>query len=86
MAALTANPGTCVTQSAPRSGGTPIRFAVTVYPADRNQFEMEAGRVPAPDTTTPDGSVPAESRAGWEDEPSGSGSPHDNALDSVPGS
>jgi len=26
---------------------------VTVYPADRNQFEMEAGRIPAPDTTTP---------------------------------
>ena len=31
--------------------GKPIRFALTVYPADRNQFEMEAGRVPAPDTT-----------------------------------
>ena len=28
--------------------GKPIRFALTVYPADRNQFEMEAGRVPAP--------------------------------------
>jgi GntR family transcriptional regulator len=27
--------------------GTPIRFTVTVYPADRNQFEMEAGRVPS---------------------------------------
>lgn len=26
----------------------PIRFTVTVYPADRNQFEMEAGRVPPP--------------------------------------
>jgi GntR family transcriptional regulator len=26
--------------------GNPIRFTVTVYPADRNQFEMEAGRVP----------------------------------------
>jgi GntR family transcriptional regulator len=26
--------------------GKPIRFTVTVYPADRNQFEMEAGRVP----------------------------------------
>lgn len=25
---------------------TPIRFTVTVYPADRNQFEIEAGRVP----------------------------------------
>jgi GntR family transcriptional regulator len=24
----------------------PIRFTVTVYPADRNQFELEAGRVP----------------------------------------
>ena len=33
--------------------GKPIRFAVTVYPADRNQFEMEAGRIPAPDMTTP---------------------------------
>jgi GntR family transcriptional regulator len=26
--------------------GTPIRFTVTVYPADRNQFRMEAGHVP----------------------------------------
>jgi GntR family transcriptional regulator len=26
--------------------GRPVRFTVTVYPADRNQFEMEAGRVP----------------------------------------
>jgi GntR family transcriptional regulator len=26
--------------------GTPIRHTVTVYPADRNQFEMEAGDVP----------------------------------------
>ena len=26
--------------------GKPIRFTVTVYPADRNLFEMEAGRVP----------------------------------------
>jgi len=26
--------------------GKPIRFTVTVYPADRNQFELEAGRVP----------------------------------------
>jgi GntR family transcriptional regulator len=26
--------------------GHPIRFTVTVYPADRNQFEMEAGDVP----------------------------------------
>ena len=34
--------------------GKPIRFTLTVYPADRNQFEMEAGRIPAPDTTTPD--------------------------------
>jgi GntR family transcriptional regulator len=24
----------------------PIRFTVTVYPADRNQFEMRAGRIP----------------------------------------
>jgi len=28
--------------------GRPIRFTVTVYPADRNQFEMEAGDVPPP--------------------------------------
>jgi GntR family transcriptional regulator len=28
--------------------GNPIRFTVTVYPADRNQFEMEIGDVPAP--------------------------------------
>jgi len=27
--------------------GVPIRHTVTVYPADRNQFEMEAGAVPA---------------------------------------
>ena len=26
--------------------GTPIRFTVTVYPADRNQLELAAGRVP----------------------------------------
>jgi GntR family transcriptional regulator len=26
--------------------GQSIRFTVTVYPADRNQFQMEAGRVP----------------------------------------
>ncbi len=29
----------------------PIRFTVTVYPADRNLFEMEAGRVPPPETS-----------------------------------
>jgi GntR family transcriptional regulator len=29
-------------------GGNPIRVTVTVYPGDRNQFEMEAGEVPAP--------------------------------------
>jgi GntR family transcriptional regulator len=27
--------------------GAPIRFTVTVYPADRNQFQMDAGRVPS---------------------------------------
>ena len=26
--------------------GIPIRFTVTVYPADRNKFQTEAGRVP----------------------------------------
>ena len=26
--------------------GKPIRYTVTVYPADRNQFELETGRVP----------------------------------------
>ncbi len=31
--------------------GKPIRFTVTVYPADRNQFELEAGRVPQPRRT-----------------------------------
>lgn len=61
--------------------GKPIRFAVTVYPADRNQFEMEAGRVPAPDA-----SASTESSAEWEDEPSGNGSPDDKALDSIAGS
>ncbi len=29
--------------------GMPIRHTVTVYPADRNQFEMEAGAVPRTD-------------------------------------
>jgi GntR family transcriptional regulator len=33
--------------------GKPIRFTVTVYPADRNQFEMETGEVP-PAPTSPD--------------------------------
>ena len=28
--------------------GNPIRVTVTVYPGDRNQFEMEAGKVPPP--------------------------------------
>ncbi len=28
--------------------GNPIRATVTVYPGDRNQFEMEAGKVPPP--------------------------------------
>lgn len=32
--------------------GNPIRVTVTVYPGDRNQFEMEAGEVPSPDTPT----------------------------------
>ena len=43
--------------------GKPIRFALTVYPADRNQFELEAGRVPAPDTTAPDASASTKSSA-----------------------
>jgi GntR family transcriptional regulator len=30
--------------------GNPIRVTVTVYPGDRNQFEMEAGKVPPPGT------------------------------------
>lgn len=55
--------------------GKPIRFALTVYPADRNQFEMEAGRVPAPDTTTPDASAPTQPSAGRDGESSGNGSP-----------
>jgi GntR family transcriptional regulator len=33
--------------------GKPIRLTVTVYPADRNQFEMEAGRVPPPPSMGP---------------------------------
>ena len=28
--------------------GKPIRFTVTVFPADRNLFEMETGRIPPP--------------------------------------
>ena len=43
--------------------GKPIRFTVTVYPADRNQFEMEAGRVPPPDTAEPDASALTESQS-----------------------
>jgi GntR family transcriptional regulator len=36
--------------------GKPIRFTVTVYPADRNQFEMETGEVPpAPTSPSPPG-------------------------------
>jgi GntR family transcriptional regulator len=31
-------------------GGNPIRFTVTVYSADRNQFELVAGHVPPPAT------------------------------------
>ena len=30
--------------------GNPIRVTVTIYPGDRNQFEMEAGKVPPPGT------------------------------------
>jgi GntR family transcriptional regulator len=30
------------------SEGSPIRVTVTIYPGDRNQFEMEAGIVPPP--------------------------------------
>jgi GntR family transcriptional regulator len=33
--------------------GKPIRLTVTVYPADRNQFEMEAGDVPKRDVAIP---------------------------------
>jgi GntR family transcriptional regulator len=67
--------------------GKPIRFALTVYPADRNQFEMVMGRVPPPDTTAPDESSPTESSADGEEAPSGSGSsPDDKALDSAAGS
>jgi GntR family transcriptional regulator len=55
--------------------GKPIRFAVTVYPADRNQFEIEAGCVPAPDTTTPDAPALTEPSASREDDPPGSPDP-----------
>jgi GntR family transcriptional regulator len=44
--------------------GKPIRFTVTVYPADRNQFEMEAGRVPPPpEPPSPSASAPASTGA-----------------------
>lgn len=39
--------------------GNPIRVTVTIYPGDRNQFEMEAGEVPPP--PGPPRSRPAES-------------------------
>jgi GntR family transcriptional regulator len=36
-------------------GGKPIRFTVTVYPADRNRFEMEAGSIPPAPTASSQG-------------------------------
>lgn len=33
--------------------GTPLRLTVTTYPADRNEFVMNVGNVPAKDTASP---------------------------------
>ena len=33
--------------------GNPIRVTVTIYPGDRNQFEMEAGKIPPPTIMPP---------------------------------
>ena len=49
--------------------GKPIRFTVTVYPADRNQFEMEAG--PVPPRTRRAQRQPTESSADREEGPAG---------------
>ena len=69
--------------------GKPIRFTVTVYPADRNQFEMEVGPVRPPDTAASHASASTESSAdqkeGKEDG-SGSDSPDNKALESAAGS
>ena len=36
----------CVQRTGYDEEGNPIRVTVTIYPGDRNQFEMEAGKVP----------------------------------------
>ena len=38
--------------------GTPVRLTVTVYPADRNQFALEVGKVPPLAWPVPDPSGP----------------------------
>jgi GntR family transcriptional regulator len=39
--------------------GKPIRVTVTIYPGDRNQFEMEAGQIPPPAVMPPPRSAPS---------------------------
>ena len=43
--------------------GNPIRVTVTIYPGDRNQFEMEAGKVPPPGRPSARSSLPSEPAA-----------------------
>jgi GntR family transcriptional regulator len=38
--------------------GTPVRLTVSVYPADRNQFSLEVGKVPAKAPAEPDSGHP----------------------------
>lgn len=44
--------------------GNPIRVTMTTYPADRNQFVMNVGEVPAPGTHPPDPRQPAPAAPG----------------------
>lgn len=43
--------------------GNPIRVTVTIYPGDRNQFEMEAGKVPPPGRPPPRSTLSSEAAA-----------------------
>ena len=49
--------------------GRPIRVTVTTYPGDRNQFEMEAGKVPPPISQSPRSASSDEAAADGVDAP-----------------
>jgi Tn3 transposase DDE domain len=66
--------------------GKPIRFALTVYPADRNQFEMEAGRVPARTRQHPTRQHRPNQVPDGKTNPPGTARPDDKAPDSAAGS